>query len=78
MPAAHPPCHLTYLPGSDRTAQPTAVWVCEYPYRTMRLDGPSRECEDCPVWRERQRARLEAAAAPGVIDLRALERPAVH
>jgi hypothetical protein len=28
----------------------------------MRLDGPSQECEDCPVWRERERARLEAQA----------------
>jgi hypothetical protein len=77
--ASQPTCHLTYLPGSDRKAQPTAVWVCEYPYRTLRLDGPSVECEDCPVWRERQRARLEAAAAhAAVAQLRMLERPAIH
>ena len=68
-----PVCHLTYLPGSDRVAQPTAVWVCEYPYRTLRLNGPSRDCDDCPIWRERQRVRLEAAAVQALTDSRDLE-----
>jgi hypothetical protein len=44
----------------------------------MRLDGPSHECEDCPVWRERQRARLEAAAERALAELRELEGLAVH
>jgi hypothetical protein len=70
----YPPCHLTYLPGSKRSANPTAVWVCQYPYRTMRLEGPSGECEDCPVWRERQRARVEAAAQLALAEVRELER----
>lgn len=25
------------------------MWICEYPYRTMRLTGPNDDCEDCPV-----------------------------
>jgi len=69
-----PPCHLTYLYGSERSEPPTAVWVCEYPYRTLRLNGPSRECDDCPVWRERQRAKLEAAASQALAEVRELER----
>ncbi len=77
MPAP-PACHMTYLPGSNRRDLPTAVWVCEYPYRTLRLDGPSRECEDCPVWRERQRAKLEAAAAHALAEVRELERMALR
>jgi len=68
-----PPCHMAYLPGSDRSDL-TAVWVCEYPYRTLRLDGPSRDCGDCPVWRERERASLRAAAARTLAEVRELER----
>jgi hypothetical protein len=40
----------------------------------MRLEGPSGECDDCPVWRERQRARLEAAAQLALAEVRELER----
>lgn len=36
------------------------VWICEYPYPTMREDGPSEECDGCPIWEEQQR---EARAA---------------
>jgi hypothetical protein len=25
------------------------VWICEYPYRTVRLDGP---CDDCKCQKE--------------------------
>ena len=35
----------------------TAVWICEYPYRTIRLQGPSSDCGDCPVWRDMQCTR---------------------
>jgi len=73
-----PDCHLTYLHGSERSEPPTAVWVCEYPYRTLRLNGPSRECDDCPVWRERQRTRREAAAAHALAEVRELERLATR
>jgi hypothetical protein len=41
----------------------TSVWICEYPYPTMRLSGPSAECGDCPVWAEIQHAR-DAVMAP--------------
>ena len=75
---AHPPCHLTYLPSGARSAGLTAVWVCQYPYRTLRLEGPSAECEDCPVWRERQRARVEAAAQRALAEIRELEGLAAH
>jgi hypothetical protein len=30
------------------------IWICEYPYRTMRRNGPSDDCSDCPVWHEMQ------------------------
>ena len=73
-----PPCHLTYLPGSDRSGRPTAVWVCEYPYRTMRLQGPSRDCEDCPVWIEMQRVRSEAAAEHARAEVAQLESLMSH
>lgn len=36
------------------------VWICEYPYRTMRSEGPNEECEGCPVW-EAMRAHSQAA-----------------
>jgi hypothetical protein len=44
-------------PGGAAAGAKTAVWICEYPYHTMRLVGPSAECEDCPVWQELQRNR---------------------
>ena len=75
---AFPPCHLIYLPGRVRSARPTAVWVCQYPYRTMRLEGPSEECEDCPVWRERERARLEAQARNAVDQPCAIQGFIIH
>jgi hypothetical protein len=69
-----PACYMTYLPASDQSVRPTAVWVCGYPYRTLRLDGPSRDCGDCPVWRERELARLKAAAARAQSEVGELER----
>lgn len=55
----HPLCHLEYVtgPGGAASGSRTAVWICEYPYHTMRLTGPSSECEGCPVWQELQRSR---------------------
>jgi hypothetical protein len=40
-----------------------AVWICEYPYPTMRLHGPSSDCAGCPVWRDMEQARMDAAEA---------------
>jgi hypothetical protein len=44
-----PACHLAHVAGPERRSS-TAIWICEYPYRTMRASGPSSECGDCPVW----------------------------
>ena len=50
-----------------RTAPSTAArpsqkfWTCEFPYPTMRLDGPGPECAGCPVWEEIERARARLA-----------------
>jgi len=44
------------------------VWICEQPYRTLRLDGPSEDCAGCPVWEALRQARSRrrlVAAAPG-------------
>ena len=30
----------------------TKIWICEYPYRTMRRHGPSDDCTDCPVFHQ--------------------------
>jgi hypothetical protein len=44
-------------PDANGQAVSTAVWICEYPYRTIRATGPSEDCSDCPVWRDMQRTR---------------------
>jgi hypothetical protein len=36
-------CHWSLVTGPSGHSR-TVVWICEYPYRTMR----SRPCEDCP------------------------------
>jgi hypothetical protein len=58
----HPDCHLAHVPKHDGHGE-TAVWICEYPYRTMRAAGPSAECGDCPVWRRLQDQRAAATRA---------------
>ena len=35
----------------------TKIWICEYPYRTMRRNGPSDDCTDCPVYHEVQQQK---------------------
>lgn len=39
-------CHWSYVQGPTRghLSLKTMVWICEYPFRTVRLGGP---CEDC-------------------------------
>jgi hypothetical protein len=48
----------------------TKIWICEYPYRTMRRNGPSEDCTDCPVYhalqQEKERARQEEIEAQTV------------
>ncbi len=61
---SRPSCHLSHVSGPigpGRAA--TAVWICEYPYRTIRLAGPSSDCSDCPVWQAMQEEREAAASA---------------
>ena len=36
-------CHWSLVTGPSGNSR-TVVWICEYPYRTMR----STPCEDCP------------------------------
>jgi len=50
-----------------------AVWICEYPYRTMRMAGPSSECGDCPVWRAMELRRQTGARAQEREAVRAME-----
>jgi hypothetical protein len=56
---AYPQCHPGQVSGPDPSGRAalTAVWICEYPYRTIRVVGPSEDCADCPVWRNMQRMR---------------------
>ncbi len=44
-------CHWGRVNGPRRNGrvQSTVVWICEYPFRTIRTDRPS-DCEGCPVW----------------------------
>lgn len=51
MPSTHVPprsCHWEVIQGPrhDGRAPATVVWICEYPYRTIRV-GPSDDCESC-------------------------------
>jgi hypothetical protein len=66
---SHPICHLSHIAGPASGSR-TAVWVCEYPYRTIRMAGPSIECGDCPVWQELLRTRADRQppiAEPGLV-----------
>jgi hypothetical protein len=36
-------CHWSIVEGPSRASQ-AVIWICEYPYRTMR----TKPCEDCP------------------------------
>ena len=58
-------CHAGQVsrPGPSGEPIETAVWICEYPYRTMRTTGPSSDCSDCPVWCDMQRNRRRGDAA---------------
>ena len=65
--AAYPTCHLGSVPGPERAGacNRISVWICEYPYRTMRSKGPSSDCGECPVWQAMERARgHEVPASP--------------
>ncbi len=42
-------CHWGTVEGPRRNGRRkyARVWICEYPYRTIRLDGPDPECDGC-------------------------------
>jgi hypothetical protein len=69
-----PACHLARVAGPERRSS-TAVWICEYPYRTMRASGPSSDCGDCPVWQAMLRRR-NADKTSAAEELRILEQMA--
>jgi len=60
-----PACHWEEIQGGRVRGRVVSskVWVCEYPYRTMRRHEPGAECSDCPVWQERQAAKARDAEA---------------
>ena len=62
-------CHWAHIAGplGGRRAGMSKVWICEYPYPTMREDGPNEECEGCPTWEERQRDSQEAEPAADAV-----------
>ena len=43
-----PNCHWGFISGPQRRGRGTRslVWICEYPYRTIR-STPSDDCEGC-------------------------------
>ena len=55
-------CHWERIDGpSSRGPTPSSMlWICEHPYRTIRQDGPSEDCQGCPVWDGMQRAEALA------------------
>jgi hypothetical protein len=66
-----PKCHLAHVAGPN-SPRVTALWICEYPYRTMRATGPSSDCGGCPIWQEMQRQRRASSAAQEVEILEAM------
>ena len=42
-------CRWGYIdrPGRDATPARVRVWICEFPYQTIRRDGPDPDCEGC-------------------------------
>ena len=68
-----PSCHPGQIPCGEggRTA---AVWICEYPYRTIRQEGPSSDCAGCPVWEERELEAMFEGSNKGQTWVRPLGR----
>jgi hypothetical protein len=66
-----PTCHLAHVRRPEGRGT-TAVWICEYPYRSMRASGPSSECSGCPIWQAMQRERGASPAAEEVEILEAM------
>jgi hypothetical protein len=58
-------CHWEEIQGARVKGRVSChkIWICEYPYRTMRRDGPGADCTDCPVWHEMQEQKAREAEA---------------
>jgi hypothetical protein len=62
-------CHWGHIDGPRHhgRATRTRVWICEYPYRTIRLSGPDPDCEGCRQYlAQAALQRLLQAPAPAV------------
>jgi hypothetical protein len=63
-----PNCRWGFISGPGRARNRSLVWICEYPYRTIR-NTPSDDCEGC------RRALATMARGPHLDDeVRELER----
>ena len=68
-----PACHLSQVRSPERGGPAVPVWICEYPYRTMRLTGPSSDCADCPVWQAMEQTRQRVRQAQTAEEVQTLE-----
>jgi len=61
--ASSPACHWSYVQGPIRGGRVvrTMVWICEHPFRTIRLGGP---CEDCECTSSANGPRAEGSSGP--------------
>ena len=60
-------CHWTHVTGRTGQGQPSRLlmWICEYPYRTMRATGPcAADCEGCPLFEARKAIPVLRPDAP--------------
>jgi hypothetical protein len=50
-------CQWTPIDGVRVGGRATSshVWICQYPYPTMRSEGPGPDCAGCPIWEARHR-----------------------
>jgi hypothetical protein len=71
---ATPVCHWGRIPGPRPAGPQPLVWICEYPYRTVRSAGPDRNCDGCPIWAQVEQARACGAggAAEEIRQLQAM------
>lgn len=62
-------CHWSHVNGRSARGQQTRtlVWICEYPYRTMRATGPCSDCEGCPAWEARTALMRRDEAATDLV-----------
>ncbi|MEZ5316107.1 MAG: hypothetical protein R2752_01770 [Vicinamibacterales bacterium] len=68
-----PVCHWGRIPGPQRSGPQPLVWICEYPYRTVRASGPDRNCEGCPIWAQVEQGRACGIATSPAEQIRRLQ-----